>query len=280
MHRSRPGGWLLTLRLSFFFLPGLPAAFTFPPAQKAVTGEQQAVRVGATLRGEGRSFPAGQGPPFLASQTKPGCDLGTGRGKKKKKKEQKVKLVSAGKWASAAPSAGRSAGGPRGRGGRGRRQGRGRPGSGAARGPRPPPPGRLGPRARGGKPGRTRGGGARGARGGAGRGGRRAGCAGPAVPSGRGPGLLHSQPLPLRSGPGPGWARMPALHIEDLPEKEKLKMEVEQLRKEVKLQRQQVSKCSEEIKNYIEERSGEDPLVKGIPEDKNPFKEKGSCIIS
>lgn len=34
---------------------------------------------------------------------------------------------------------------------------------------------------------------------------------------------------------------MPALHIEDLPEKEKLKMEVEQLRKEVKLQRQQVS---------------------------------------
>ena len=39
-------------------------------------------------------------------------------------------------------------------------------------------------------------------------------------------------------------------------------------------------KCSEEIKNYIEERSREDPLVKGIPEDKNPFKEKGSCIIS
>uniref|UniRef100_A0A8C6EFU2 Guanine nucleotide-binding protein subunit gamma n=1 Tax=Microcebus murinus TaxID=30608 RepID=A0A8C6EFU2_MICMU len=55
----------------------------------------------------------------------------------------------------------------------------------------------------------------------------------------------------------------------------KTEMEVEQLRKEVN-----VSKCSEEIKNYIEERSGEDPLVKGIPEDKNPFKEKGSCIIS
>ena len=35
--------------------------------------------------------------------------------------------------------------------------------------------------------------------------------------------------------------KMPALHIEDLPEKEKLKMEVEQLRKEVKLQRQQVN---------------------------------------
>ncbi|XP_042299921.1 guanine nucleotide-binding protein G(I)/G(S)/G(O) subunit gamma-11-like, partial [Sceloporus undulatus] len=41
-----------------------------------------------------------------------------------------------------------------------------------------------------------------------------------------------------------------------------------------------VSKCSEEIKNYIEERSGEDPLVKGIPEDRNPFKEKGGCVIA
>lgn len=40
---------------------------------------------------------------------------------------------------------------------------------------------------------------------------------------------------------------MPALHIEDLPEKEKLKMEVEQLRKEVKLQRQQVSWVSQKI---------------------------------
>lgn len=41
--------------------------------------------------------------------------------------------------------------------------------------------------------------------------------------------------------------KMPALHIEDLPEKEKLKMEVEQLRKEVKLQRQQVSWVSQKI---------------------------------
>ncbi|XP_029864307.1 guanine nucleotide-binding protein G(I)/G(S)/G(O) subunit gamma-11 isoform X1 [Harpia harpyja] len=89
---------------------------------------------------------------------------------------------------------------------------------------------------------------------------------------------------------------MPAINIEDLSEKDKLKMEVEQLRKEVKLERQpvfapiqdawlllqnrKVSKCSEEIKNYIEERSGEDPLVKGVPEDKNPFKEKGGCVIA
>ncbi|NXW47526.1 GBG11 protein, partial [Nyctiprogne leucopyga] len=73
---------------------------------------------------------------------------------------------------------------------------------------------------------------------------------------------------------------MPAINIEDLSEKDKLKMEVEQLRKEVKLEREPVSKCSEEIKNYIEERSGEDPLVKGIPEEKNPFKEKGGCVIA
>lgn len=38
-------------------------------------------------------------------------------------------------------------------------------------------------------------------------------------------------------------------------------------------------KCFEEIKNYIEERFGEDFLVKGILEDKNFFKEKGSCVI-
>lgn len=42
----------------------------------------------------------------------------------------------------------------------------------------------------------------------------------------------------------------------------------------------QVSKCSEEIKQYIEARCGEDPLVKGIPEDKNPYKEKTGCTIS
>ncbi|XP_006012841.1 guanine nucleotide-binding protein G(T) subunit gamma-T1 [Latimeria chalumnae] len=73
---------------------------------------------------------------------------------------------------------------------------------------------------------------------------------------------------------------MPVINIEDLTEKDKLKMEVEQLKKETKLERQMLSKCAEEIKDYIEERSGEDPLVKGIPEDKNPFKEKGGCVIA
>ncbi|XP_063582150.1 guanine nucleotide-binding protein G(I)/G(S)/G(O) subunit gamma-11 isoform X1 [Pongo abelii] len=44
---------------------------------------------------------------------------------------------------------------------------------------------------------------------------------------------------------------MPALHIEDLPEKEKLKMEVEQLRKEVKLQRQQAAGRNSEEQHRV-----------------------------
>ncbi|XP_039734014.1 guanine nucleotide-binding protein G(T) subunit gamma-T1 isoform X1 [Pteropus medius] len=75
--------------------------------------------------------------------------------------------------------------------------------------------------------------------------------------------------------------KMPVINIEDLTEKDKLKMEVDQLKKEVTLERMLVSKCCEEVRDYVEERSGEDPLVKGVPEDKNPFKElKGGCVIS
>ncbi|XP_059788770.1 guanine nucleotide-binding protein G(T) subunit gamma-T1 isoform X2 [Balaenoptera ricei] len=75
--------------------------------------------------------------------------------------------------------------------------------------------------------------------------------------------------------------KMPVINIEDLTEKDKLKMQVDQLKKEVTLERMLVSKCCEEVRDYVEERSGEDPLVKGIPEDKNPFKElKGGCVIS
>ncbi|XP_044512687.1 guanine nucleotide-binding protein G(T) subunit gamma-T1 isoform X1 [Gracilinanus agilis] len=105
---------------------------------------------------------------------------------------------------------------------------------------------------------------------------------------------------------------MPVINIEDLTEKDKLKMEVDQLKKEAGKgfegqpedsvfrprsggdghgqarplcaggpEEVEVSKCCEEVRDYIEERSGEDPLVKGVPEDKNPFKElKGGCVIS
>ncbi|KAM8936182.1 guanine nucleotide-binding protein G(T) subunit gamma-T1 [Lycaon pictus] len=88
--------------------------------------------------------------------------------------------------------------------------------------------------------------------------------------------LLKSGKATPRTG-----QKMPVINIEDLTEKDKLKMEVDQLKKEVTLERMLVSKCCEEVRDYVEERSGEDPLVKGIPEDKNPFKElKGGCVIS
>ena len=41
----------------------------------------------------------------------------------------------------------------------------------------------------------------------------------------------------------------------------------------------QTSKCCEEIKDYIVAGEEEDILVKGMPEDKNPFKEKGGCVV-
>ncbi|XP_062993757.1 guanine nucleotide-binding protein G(I)/G(S)/G(O) subunit gamma-T2 [Elgaria multicarinata webbii] len=67
---------------------------------------------------------------------------------------------------------------------------------------------------------------------------------------------------------------------QDMTEKELLKLELDQLKKEVKSERQMISKTAKELKEYIESVAPEDPLIKGIPEDKNPFKEKGGCIIS
>ncbi|KAI5128831.1 Guanine Nucleotide-Binding Protein G(I)/G(S)/G(O) Subunit Gamma-T2 [Manis pentadactyla] len=63
---------------------------------------------------------------------------------------------------------------------------------------------------------------------------------------------------------------------QELGEKELLRMEVEQLRKEVKNPRTPISKTGKEIKDYVEAQAGNNPLLKGIPEDKNPFKEKGT----
>nr|AAH61005.1 Guanine nucleotide binding protein (G protein), gamma transducing activity polypeptide 2 [Mus musculus] len=67
---------------------------------------------------------------------------------------------------------------------------------------------------------------------------------------------------------------------QDLSERELLRMEVEQLKKEVKNPRDLISKTGKEIKDYVEAQAGTDPLLKGIPEDKNPFKEKGTCVLS
>uniref|UniRef100_A0A2K6U9V2 Guanine nucleotide-binding protein subunit gamma n=1 Tax=Saimiri boliviensis boliviensis TaxID=39432 RepID=A0A2K6U9V2_SAIBB len=66
---------------------------------------------------------------------------------------------------------------------------------------------------------------------------------------------------------------------QDLSEKDLLKMEVEQLKKEVKNTRIPVSKAGKEIKEYVEAQAGNDPFIKGIPEDKNPFKEKGASWL-
>ncbi|KAM9597278.1 guanine nucleotide-binding protein G(I)/G(S)/G(O) subunit gamma-T2 [Trichechus inunguis] len=67
---------------------------------------------------------------------------------------------------------------------------------------------------------------------------------------------------------------------QDLSEKELLKMEVEQLKKEVRNTRAPISKTGKEIKDFVEAQAGNDPLLKGIPEDQNPFKEKGTCVIN
>ncbi|KAL4660501.1 guanine nucleotide-binding protein G(I)/G(S)/G(O) subunit gamma-T2-like [Arapaima gigas] len=66
----------------------------------------------------------------------------------------------------------------------------------------------------------------------------------------------------------------------DMSDKEILKMELDQLQKEVKMERMPVSTTAKELADWVEGQVGEDPLVKGVPEDKNPYKEKGGCIIS
>ncbi|XP_056090629.1 guanine nucleotide-binding protein G(I)/G(S)/G(O) subunit gamma-T2a [Rhinichthys klamathensis goyatoka] len=66
----------------------------------------------------------------------------------------------------------------------------------------------------------------------------------------------------------------------DMSDKDILKMELEQLQKEVKNTREPVSKTAKEICEWVEAQAAEDPLVKGVPEDKNPFKDKGGCIIT
>uniref|UniRef100_A0A670ZEV0 Guanine nucleotide-binding protein subunit gamma n=1 Tax=Pseudonaja textilis TaxID=8673 RepID=A0A670ZEV0_PSETE len=41
-----------------------------------------------------------------------------------------------------------------------------------------------------------------------------------------------------------------------------------------------ISKTAKEHRTFIESMAAEDPILKGVPEDKNPFKEKGGCTIS
>ncbi|XP_068610769.1 guanine nucleotide-binding protein G(I)/G(S)/G(O) subunit gamma-T2b isoform X1 [Brachionichthys hirsutus] len=70
----------------------------------------------------------------------------------------------------------------------------------------------------------------------------------------------------------------------DMSDKEILKMELEQLKKEVNTPRTPVSKlaanCAETIA-FVEELSPNDPLIKGVSDEKNPYKaDKGGCMIT
>lgn len=68
--------------------------------------------------------------------------------------------------------------------------------------------------------------------------------------------------------------KMPVINTEDLTDGSRPAQEGSDTGK-------MVSKCCVVVRDYTEKRYGEDPLVKGISEDKNPFKElKGGCVIS
>ncbi|XP_062339738.1 guanine nucleotide-binding protein G(I)/G(S)/G(O) subunit gamma-T2a [Osmerus eperlanus] len=66
----------------------------------------------------------------------------------------------------------------------------------------------------------------------------------------------------------------------DMSDKDILKMELDQLKKEVSTPREPISKTAKELIDYVEGLSGDDPLMKGVPDDKNPFKDKGGCVIT
>uniref|UniRef100_A0A3Q3RPC9 G protein gamma domain-containing protein n=1 Tax=Mastacembelus armatus TaxID=205130 RepID=A0A3Q3RPC9_9TELE len=62
----------------------------------------------------------------------------------------------------------------------------------------------------------------------------------------------------------------------DMTDKEILKMELEQLKKEVNTPRTPVKTIA-----FVEGLLPNDPLIKGVPDDKNPYKgEKGGCIFN
>ncbi|XP_010768972.1 guanine nucleotide-binding protein G(I)/G(S)/G(O) subunit gamma-T2b [Notothenia coriiceps] len=67
----------------------------------------------------------------------------------------------------------------------------------------------------------------------------------------------------------------------DMSDKEILKMELEQLKKEVSTTRTPLlANCAETV-TFVEELLPNDPLIKGVPDDKNPYKgDKGGCIIT
>ncbi|CAB1437933.1 unnamed protein product [Pleuronectes platessa] len=67
----------------------------------------------------------------------------------------------------------------------------------------------------------------------------------------------------------------------DMSDKEILKMELDQLKKEVSTPRTPVNaNCADTIQ-FVEGLLPNDPLIKGVSDDKNPYKgDKGGCIIT
>ncbi|XP_034148180.1 guanine nucleotide-binding protein G(I)/G(S)/G(O) subunit gamma-T2b [Esox lucius] len=67
----------------------------------------------------------------------------------------------------------------------------------------------------------------------------------------------------------------------DMSDKEILQMELEQLKIEVNTPRTAVSVNCKEAMEWVEAHADADPLIKGVADDKNPYKgDKGGCIIT
>ncbi|CAM9663849.1 guanine nucleotide-binding protein G(I)/G(S)/G(O) subunit gamma-7 [Petromyzon marinus] len=54
---------------------------------------------------------------------------------------------------------------------------------------------------------------------------------------------------------------------------------VEQLRIEASMERVKVSKAASDLMRYCNEHAKSDPLLVGIPNSENPFKDKKPCTI-
>merc|ERR1711964_743503 len=64
----------------------------------------------------------------------------------------------------------------------------------------------------------------------------------------------------------------------DMSDLDILKMELEQLKKEVDTPRSAVGSSCQETIDFVEGLMADDPLIKGVPDDKNPYKgDKGGC---
>ncbi|XP_056286250.1 guanine nucleotide-binding protein G(I)/G(S)/G(O) subunit gamma-T2b [Pseudoliparis swirei] len=67
----------------------------------------------------------------------------------------------------------------------------------------------------------------------------------------------------------------------DMSDKEILKMELDQLKKEVSTTRTPLAANCAETVSFVEERFANDPLIKGVSDDKNPYKgDKGGCTVT